>query len=108
MTMELIKPKDAADWWTLILAALFTIIVIVGPIYVASQVNEDTGRIVEILERQNEAAQRRAVRLNVLTITCVSRLSEDERTDEALRRCIEEGLLESSAIEQEEEVVGGG
>lgn len=90
---QLIKPRDAADWWTLILAAIFTIIVIIGPIYVASQISEDTNRVISLLERQAVEARNQAIAVNVLTISCVSRLPVEERTDEALDTCIREGLV---------------
>lgn len=94
----MIKPRDAADWWTVLIAALFTIIVIIGPIYISNQVEEDTDRIIGVLERQSEAAQRQAIRVNVLTITCVARLPEEERTDPALDACIREGLEDAEEI----------
>lgn len=89
---QLVKPRDAADWWTLILAAIFTVIVIIGPIYVASQISEDTDRVISLLERQAEEARNRAIMVNSLTVTCLAQLEVEDRTNDALAECIREGL----------------
>lgn len=92
MKFEFLRPQDSADWWTLVLAAIFTVIVIVGPIYVSSQVTEDTDLIISVLERQAEEARTRAIQVNVLTLSCIFNLPIEERTNEALSECISEGL----------------
>lgn len=89
---------SARGRWIILVAVLFAASLTALGTVLVHETQEETDRIVTVLEQQARDARNEAIRINVLTISCVGQLPLEERTNDALSRCIREGLEEAEGI----------
>lgn len=90
----MIRPRSWREWLTMLVVAGVVAMALVLPMYVIRTVHDDTERILARVEAEAIAANERAIRVNVLTISCLVLIPPEERTEQDLERCIREGFSE--------------
>lgn len=92
---------SARVWFITFVAVLFVGSVAALGWVLIQESQQETEQIVTVLETQARDARNQAIRINVLTISCVGTLPLEERTNDALSMCIREGLAEAEGIIEE-------
>src|SRR5690554_4699711 len=96
------RPRGIREWIQVVFYAIFAAAVMLGPIWAVREVREETGRILDEMLVQQEAATDRSIRINALTISCFAAIEEDS-TDPQLRAllsdCIRAGLEELGVVD---------
>lgn len=88
------RPRTWKEWIYMAVITLVTVAALLLPVFVIDTIHDDTARILEEVEQEAIAANERAIRVNVLTISCLLLIEPEERGEADLDRCIREGFAE--------------
>lgn len=90
------KPRDWREWGLLVIMALATAALLLGPFLAIREVRDETARVIEAIERDANEARTDAIRINVVTIDCARRFVDIERG--AFFECVSSGLDELETL----------
>lgn len=80
------------QWGVSVVIALVVVAAFAAPLAVIQETHDDTERILERLEHSVEEETERAIRVNVLTISCLLLIEPADRTEADLEACIRAGI----------------
>lgn len=87
-------PRSIKEVSLIVAMALGVMVAVLLPLYTVYAINQDSQAVLQQLEDNAVAATERAVRVNVLTVSCMLLIPNEERDNFGMAECIRTGLAE--------------